>query len=75
MWCDLHTQEIGCHSVRLKQWTQVNPIRFNKAQCMVLHLGCGNPCYQHKLGYKRIGHSPAEKDLGVLTDSKLDKRQ
>lgn len=53
----------------------MNLTRFNKAKCMVLHLGCDNPRYQYKLGYKRIEYSPAEMDLGILTDDKLDKRQ
>ena len=43
-------------------------MRFNKANCKVWHLGCGNLHYQHKLGDVRIEHSPAEKDVGVLVD-------
>jgi len=50
-------------------------MRFNKAKCQVLHLGHNNPMEHNRHGEDWLESCMAEKDPGVVVDSRLNMSQ
>lgn len=57
---------------RLEKWSDRSPMKFSKERCKVLHLRKNSPMHQDVMRASQPGRSLAEKDLGVLVDSKLN---
>ncbi|KAK4806138.1 hypothetical protein QYF61_001061 [Mycteria americana] len=60
---------------RLEHWAMINDMKLNKSKCQILHQGWSNAEHKYKLGEEWLESSPAERDLGVLVDSRLKRSQ
>ncbi|GAB0209988.1 hypothetical protein GRJ2_003464500 [Grus japonensis] len=49
--------------------------RYGVSKCQILHLGQSNAAHKYRLGEEWLERSPAERDLGVLVDSRLNMSQ
>uniref|UniRef100_A0A8B9FRF7 Reverse transcriptase domain-containing protein n=1 Tax=Amazona collaria TaxID=241587 RepID=A0A8B9FRF7_9PSIT len=56
----------------LMRWADANLMKFNHAKCKVLHVCHSNARHSYRLGTEEIQSSPAEKDLGVWVDEKMN---
>jgi len=59
---------------RLEHWA-VNGMKLSKSKYWILHLGWSNARHKYKLGEEWLESRPAERDLGVLVDSRFNKSQ
>jgi len=60
---------------RLESWACANLMKFNKANCKVLHMGWGNTKHKYRLGGELIENCPEEKDFKWLVDENLHMTQ
>ncbi|KAJ7419977.1 hypothetical protein WISP_50898 [Willisornis vidua] len=57
------------------RWAKTNSMRFSNTTCRVLHFGHRNPMQCDRLGAEWLESGLAEKDLGVLVGSRLNRSQ
>ena len=56
---------------RLQGWADKNRMGFSTDKCKVMHLGRNNRHHTYRIGNSPLVSTEAEKDLGVIIDSKM----
>uniref|UniRef100_A0A7M4FDT0 Reverse transcriptase domain-containing protein n=1 Tax=Crocodylus porosus TaxID=8502 RepID=A0A7M4FDT0_CROPO len=56
----------------LQRWVDENRMQFNADRCKVLHLGRRNQQHPYRLGNSLLVNTVAERDLGVIADSRMN---
>ncbi|XP_059575306.1 uncharacterized protein LOC132245913 [Alligator mississippiensis] len=76
MWGEVDTLEGGerlqLDLDRIQKWADENRMGFNVDKCRALHLGRRNPQHTYRLGSSPLESTEAERDLGVIIDSKMN---
>ena len=57
---------------RLQEWADINRMRFNTDKCRVPHVGSRNQQHTCNMGNSLLESTEAERDLGVIIDSKMN---
>ncbi|PKU39224.1 hypothetical protein llap_10476 [Limosa lapponica baueri] len=60
---------------RVEHWAIINGMKLKKSKCQILHLGQSNARHKYKPGEEWLESSPAERHLGVLIDSRLNRSE
>ena len=60
---------------KLDCWTEVNGMKFNKAERQVLYFGHNNPMQPYRLGAEWLDDCEEERDLRVLVDAQMNMNQ
>ncbi|KAK4808476.1 hypothetical protein QYF61_005793 [Mycteria americana] len=60
---------------RMEKWANKNLLKFNNGKCKILHMGRNKPMHKYMLVATQLESSFAEKDLGILLDTKLNMSQ
>jgi len=68
--------ELSCRDLdKLESWTITNCMTFNKSKGWILHVGRGDTGCTYRLGNETLESSPAERELGIMANSKLNMSQ
>jgi len=58
-----------------EHWAVINGMKLNMNKCQILHLGQSNARHKYKRGEEWLESSLAERDLGLLTDNRVNRSQ